>query len=131
MSEKQPAKRAKLESSGVPETLAEASKDVVIKPKRTNQRAKRDEIGKICSELVDKEEVKPSATSTESAHPQNEQSNEAGKEQTPDLQNRFDKNSVDDMKKLKALKDKIRRCDVQIKKYQAKLEELTKQLPRQ
>ena len=116
-----------------------ANKDVIIKPKRTNQRAKRDEIGKICSELVDKE-VKPAATSTESAHPQNEQSNEAkrealdeAKEQTPssDLQNRFDKNSVDDMKKLKALKDKIRRCDVQIKKYQAKLEELTKQLPRQ
>lgn len=101
-------------------------KEVVIKPKRAT-RAKHDEVQKICSELVDKDIVE----SQESTHPQNEQNKENEAKPTNDLQNKFDKNSVDDMKKLKALKDKIRRCEVQIKKYQEKHDELIKQLPQQ
>lgn len=109
-------------------------KEVVIKPKRAT-RAKHDEVQKLCSELVDKEAIEVN----ESTHPQNEQNkdnqenkdNETKPKPTNDLQNKFDKNSVDDMKKLKALKDKIRRCEVQIKKYQEKHDELIKQLPQQ
>lgn len=101
-------------------------KEVIVKPKRA-PRAKKapageenhhhhheqpqkqecdkvDAIEKLCSEIVDNPSEQPK-------------------------QNKFDKNNVEDMKKLKALKDKLRRCEIQIAKYNEKRNELIKQLP--
>ena len=44
------------------------------------------------------------------------------------LQNRFNKSNPEDMKRLKLLKDKIRRCELQLTKHQSKLESLNAEL---
>ena len=44
------------------------------------------------------------------------------------LQNRFNKSNPDDMKRLRLLKDKIRRCELQLAKHQSKLETLNTEL---
>lgn len=48
-------------------------------------------------------------------------------EQQP-LQNRFNKSNPEDMKRLRLLKDKIRRCELQLAKHQSKLETLNSEL---
>ena len=53
--------------------------------------------------------------------------NEA-KEKPVKLQNRFNKSNPEDMKRLKLLKDKIRRCELQLAKHQSKLESLNAEL---
>lgn len=44
------------------------------------------------------------------------------------LQNRFNKSNPEDMKRLRLLKDKIRRCELQLAKHQSKLESLNSEL---
>ena len=44
------------------------------------------------------------------------------------LQNRFNKSNPEDMKRLRLLKDKIRRCELQLAKHQSKLETLNSEL---
>lgn len=44
------------------------------------------------------------------------------------LQNRFNKSNPEDMKRLRLLKDKIRRCELQLAKHQSKLETLNTEL---
>lgn len=65
--------------------------------------------------------IKPSKQQTKKAITKDE-------ELAPPIQNRFDKNSVEDMKKLKSLKDKIKRCEKQISKHQLRLNELNNEL---
>lgn len=49
-------------------------------------------------------------------------------QQPEPLQNRFNKSNPEDMKRLRLLKDKIRRCELQLAKHQSKLETLNSEL---
>ena len=86
--------------------------EIVIKPtKRTTKKEQQQ-----AKEVINEEQIAQEIVNEEAV-------------KNPEIpKNVFDKNSVEDMKRLKSLKDKIRRCELAIKKYNDKLVKLNLEL---